>query len=182
MFTKKLIFSRHFLWLLPLLALVFQFAGASPAAALSGAYVFDTQATVSVSDLTLHPPNPCYQDVRLSGDFVIQAHIVFPPEPIFPPDPIIPTETIVILHLDATGISGIGLSDGALYQGTQGISQTFFYTASPMVFDAAFSLVPSQPNHFPPSPCSSPQFTFEAQIFYAGEGSYGLSVTILPNQ
>ena len=182
MFTQKLISGRYFLGVLPLLALFVQFASASPAAASTGAYVFDTQATVSVYDLTLLPPNPCYQPVQLNGDFVVQAHLVFPPEPVYPPEPVIATGTIVILHLDATGISGIGLSDGTLYQGTQGKSQTFFYSTSPMLFDAAFNLVPSEPNQAPPNPCSPVSLTFQAQLFYAGEGGYGLSVSLVSPQ
>ena len=180
MFAQKLSSHRHFLRVLPLLALLMQFAGVSPAEASTGAYVFDTQATVSVSGLAVHPPSPCDQEIQFSGEFVIQAHIVYPLGPIYPPEPTLPTGTMVVLHLDATGISGIGLSDGALYQGTQGTSQTFFDTTSPMLFDAAFELVPSNPNQHPPSPCRLLQSTFEVQIFYAGEGNYGLSVNLIP--
>lgn len=174
MLIQNLIVRRYFLWSLPLLAMLFQLAGPSSAAALSGAYVVDTAMTIPVSNLIVHPPSPCDQAI-LSGDFVIQAHIVH----LFTST--MYDTSIVTLHLDATGISGTCL-DSTLYQGSQGTSQDFTYTGDPMIFDATFNLVPKQPNPFPPSPGIPVQLAFQVQIYTAEGGIPALSVSILPSE
>ncbi len=179
MFVRKLILARHLFWALLIVAMYLQFAGASPAAAATDVYIVYTATTLSVSNLNLYPSNHC-DYIQLAGDFVIQAHIVYPSNTIFPPNPSLPAGTNVTLHLDATHISGIGLTDGMLYQGTQGTSQDFVYPPSTMVFNAAFELIPSQPNPFPPNPCSPAQLTFQVQIYTAEGGIPALSVSILP--
>src|SRR6266545_4426006 len=152
MFPRKLSSGRHLFWMLSLVAMSLQLAGASPVMAAtcdrtSTICEFDAQAIVSVSDLNIActPPSPITQEIRLNGDFVIRAHIVLPPSPITPPSPIIPAETIVTLHLDAMQISGVGLTDGTLYQGSQGTNLNFVFAPSTMAFNSSFDLVPSQP-------------------------------------
>jgi hypothetical protein len=163
-------------------AMLLQLAGASPAAAEGGASEFNTQTTVSVSSLNLFPANPCNQGIQLTGDFVIQAHIVVPPSPVTPPSPIIPAGTSVTLHLDATRISGVGLTDGTLYQGSQGTSQNFESAPSTMVFSSAFDLVPSQPAQTPPSPVCPAQLSFQVQVYEVEPGVPAISASLNPPQ
>ncbi len=182
MFARKLRSNRHLLRVLPLAAMWLQFTGASPAVADGGASEFNIQATVSVSnlDLVCTPPSPITQGIRLTGDFVIQAHIVLPPRPILPPSPVIPAGTIVTLHLDATGINGVGLADGTLYQGSQGTSQNFEQAPSTMLFFTALDLVPSQPNQTPPSPVCPVQLTFQVQLYATEVGVPAISASLNP--
>ncbi len=187
MLARKLLSNRRFLWALPLAAMLLQLAGASPATAQSGASEFNIQTTVSVSNLDLicTPPSPITQGIRLTGDFVIQAHIVLPPRPILPPSPVIPPGifppgTIVTLHLDATGISGVGLTDGTLYRGSQGTSQNFEQAPSTMLFITAFDLVSSQPNQTPPSPVCPVQLTFQVQLYATEVGVPAISASLNP--
>ncbi len=70
----KIILRSAPLWVLPLVALLFQLAGVSPVRAAtcdrtSTICEFDTQTTVSVSDLNVvcTPPSPITQEVRLIG-------------------------------------------------------------------------------------------------------------------
>ncbi len=95
---------------------------------------------------------------------MIQAYIVLPPSPVVPPSPIIPAGTSVTLHLDATRISGVGLTDGTLYRGSQGTSRNFVYPPSTMFFEAAFDLIPSQPSEVSPSTVCPAQLTFQVQL------------------
>lgn len=106
---------------MPIVAILLQFMGASPVTAttcerISPNCEFDAEATVSVSNFNVvcTPPSPITQGIQLNGDFVIRAHIVVPPSPVLPPSPVIPAGTIVSLHLDATSISGLGLTDDIL--------------------------------------------------------------------
>lgn len=164
-------------------AAILALAGAAPAVARDeegGASEFNNQATVSVSDLNIvcTPPNPINQGIRLTGDFVIEAHIVLPPSPVTPPSPIIPAGTIVTLHLDATRISGVGLTDGTLYRGSQGTSQNFVYPPSTMGFETAFDLIPSQPSELPPSPICPAQLTFQVQLYETEPGFPAISASL----
>lgn len=154
--------------------------GVSLAVAEDGASEFNTQATVSVSNVNIvcTPPSPVNQDIRLTGDFVIEAHIVLPPNPVLPPSPIIPAGTIVTLHLDATRISGVGLIDGTLYRGSQGTSQNFVYPPSTMVFGAAFDLIPSQPSETSPNPICPVQLTFQVQLYETEPGFPVISASL----
>ena len=72
---------------------------------------------------------------------MIQVHIVTLPNPVFSQNsPVVPAETIVTLHLAATQISGVGLTDGTLYQGSMGTSQTFVSALSSMDYDGTMML------------------------------------------
>jgi hypothetical protein len=184
MFARKLFPRWRLLCTLPLIVMSFQFAGASPAAAEGGATEFNIQTTVPVSNINVVergcvPPSPIDQNIRLNGDFVIQAHVVLPPSPVTPPSPIIPTGTIVTLHLDATRISGVGLANGALYRGRQGTSQNFESSLTNMiVFNTEFELVPSQPNQMPPSPVCPVQLTFQVQLYETEPGFPAISANL----
>ncbi len=185
MFPRKISSGRHLLWMLSLVALWFQVAGVSPVMAAtcdrtSTICEFDTQAIVSVANLDVlcTPPSPITQAIRLTGDFVIRAHIVLPPSPITPPSPIIPAGTVVTLHLDATRISGVGLTDGTLYQGSQGTSLNFVFAPSTMAFNSSFDLVPSQPTETPPSPVCPAQLTFQVQLYATELGIPAISASL----
>src|SRR5260370_2451716 len=140
--------------LLVVAVLLFLPAAARPAAADNGAHVYDLRATVSVANFTMHPPNPCFESIQLNGSFEIQAHIVLPPGP--------PTEPasgfVANLHLNAEGITGTGLTSGAMYLGGQGSTVVSRLETPPTSFQFAstFELRPSPPNLHPPSPCHSP--------------------------
>jgi hypothetical protein len=82
------------------------------------------------------------------------------------------------LHLDATRISGVGLTDGTLYQGSQGTNQNFVYPLSTMVFNPSFDLVPSQPTQVPPSPVCPAQLTFQVQLIAAEAGVPAISASL----
>src|SRR6266498_5204556 len=185
MLTRKLFSNQRLLWMLLLCLMFLQFAGASPAMAAtcdrtSTICEFDTQTTVSVSNLNVActPPSPITQENQLTGDFVIRAHIVLPPRPITPPSPIIPAGTTVTLHLDATRISGVGLMDGTLYQGSQGTNQNFVYPPSTMLFNSSFELIPSQPTETPPSPVCPAQLTFQVQLYATELGIPAISASL----
>ena len=177
MFTQKLLSNRHLLWSL-LFAMMFALIlGVSSVTAESNSGETNTQAIVSVSnlDLVCTPPSPITQDIRLSGDFVIQAHIVEQgPSPFLPPRP------IITLHLDATGISGVGVTDGTLYRGQQGPSQNFQQGPSPFVFDTTFNLVPSQSNELPPNPICPARVSFQVQVYATEPGFYVISASLNP--
>lgn len=182
-FTRTLFSGRHLLWVLPLLAMLLPFVGVSPATAATCDRIgpnceFDAQAIVSVSDLDLYPAGPCDQGIRLNGDFVIRAHTVTPPSPILSPSPIIPAGTIVTLHLDATRISGVGLTDGTFYQGSQGTNQNFVYPPSTMIFNSSFDLLPSQPTQLPPRPICPAQLAFQVQLYATEAGVPAISASL----
>jgi hypothetical protein len=170
-------------------AMLLPFAGYSPAAAKDGASEFDTQATVSVSNLDLYPASRCNQGIRLRGNFKIRAHIVLLPK--WAPTPttsrVIPAGGTVTLHLDATGVSGVGLTDGTLYQGSQGTSQNFESAPSTMVFSPAFDLVPSQgtqiigPQIYPRAVCPA-QLSFQVQVYEVEPGVPAISAILNPPQ
>jgi len=171
--------------MLSLVAMLLQLAGASPVMAAtcdrtSMICEIDTQTTVSVSNLNIActPPSPITQEIQLTGDFVIRAHIVLLPSPVTPPSPIIPGGTIVTLHLDATRISGVGLTDGTLYQGSQGTDQNFVFASSTMVFNSAFELVPYQPTETPPSLVSPAQLAFQVQLYATELGIPAISASL----
>jgi hypothetical protein len=185
MFARKLFSGRHLLLMLSLLAMLLSLTGVSPALdatcdRTSTICEFDAQAIVSISNANIActPPSPITQAIRLTGDFVIRAHIVLPPSPITPPSPIIPAGTTVTLHLDATRISGVGLTDGTLYQGSQGTSQNFVFAPSTVVFNSAFDLVPSQPTQTPPSPVCPAQLTFQVQLYATELGIPAISASL----
>ena len=181
MFAQRLFSIRYLRRALPLLAIamLLQFAGAFPAAADVGASEFNIQTAVSVSNLVFRPPNPCYQAIRLTGDFVIQAHIVILPHSIFSQSsPVVPAGTIVTLHLDATQIGGIGLTDGTLYQGRMGTSQTFTSVPSSMIYYASFDLVPQNPNEVSPSPACPTQVAFQVQVYATELGFPAISASL----
>jgi hypothetical protein len=183
MFPQKSFSGQHRLWLLPIVAILLQFMGTSPMMAKTCDRIgpnceFDAQAIVSVLDLDLYPGSPCDQGIRFNGDFVIQAHIVLPPSPIVPPGPMIPAGTTVNLHLDATPISGVGLTDGTLYRGSQGTDQNFVYPPSTMTFTTTFSLIPSQPSELPPRPICPAQLTFQVQLYATEAGVPVISASL----
>ncbi|SRR6266498_1231656 len=185
MLTRKLFSNQRLLWMLLLCLMFLQFAGASPAMAAtcdrtSTICEFDTQTTVSVSNLNIActPPSPITQEIQLTGDFVIRAHIVLPPSPITPPSPVIPAGANITLHLDATHISGVGLTDGVLYQGSQGTNQNFEFASSTMYFTGAFNLIPSQPAQTPPSPVCPTQLTFQVQLYATELGIPAISASL----
>jgi hypothetical protein len=185
MFARKLFSGRHLLWRLSLLAMLLSLTGVSPALAAtcdrtSTTCVFDTQTTISVSNLNVvcTPPSPITQEIQLGGDFVIRAHIVLPPSPVTPPSPSIPAGTIVTLHLDATRISGVGLTDDVLYQGNQGTNQDFEFAPSTMYFTGAFNLIPSQPTQTPPSPVCPAQLNFQVQLYATELGIPAISASL----
>jgi hypothetical protein len=180
MFARNLFSNRHLLWVLLLAAMLLQVVGASNAAAQDGASESNTQAIVSVSnlDFVCTPPSPITQGIRLSGDFVIQAHIVTPPSPVLPPNPIFPVGTIVTLHLDATGISAVGLTDGTLYRGSQGTSQNFVQVSNTMLFDTAFDLIPSQSIQTSPNPVCPVQVSFQVQMYATEPGVVVISASL----
>jgi hypothetical protein len=187
MFVRKLFSNRRSLWMLSLFALLLSFTGASPALAatcdrMSTICEFDTQAIVSVANVNLvcTPPSPITQGIQISGDLVIRAHIVLPPGPITPPSPIIPAGTTVTLHLDATHISGVGLTDGGLYQGSQGTSLGFGSVSSTMAFTAAFDLMPSQPSEVSPNPVCPTQLTFQVRLYATELGIPAISASLNP--
>jgi hypothetical protein len=158
MFAQKISLGRHFLWMLSLVASLLSLTAASPALAAtcdgtSTICEFDREAIVSVANLNFvcTPPSPITQGIQITGDFVIRAHIVVPPSPVLPPSPILPMGTVVTLHLDATRVSGVGLTDGTLYQGGQATSQGFGPISDTMTFGAIFDLMPSQSNKVSPS-------------------------------
>jgi len=82
------------------------------------------------------------------------------------------------LHLDATNINGVGLTDGTLYRGSPGTSQNFVDAQSMMAFDAEFGLVPSQPAGTPPSPVCPSQLMFQVQIYETEPGFPGISAIL----
>ena len=182
MFAQKLFSNRRFLQVLPLAAILLLLAGGAPVTAENGASETNTQAMVSVSNLNIvcTPPSPVNPTIQLTGDFVIQAHIVLPPSPILPPRPVIPAGTIVTLHIDATGISGVGLTDGTVYRGSQGTSQNFVQASDTMVFNTAFDLVPSQTNQTPPSPICPVQAAFQVQLHVTEIGFATISASLNP--
>src|SRR5438128_2695522 len=112
---------RPFYTLLAVAVLLFLPAAARPAAAGNGAQVYDLRATVSIANFTMHPPGPCIESIQLNGSFEIQAHIVIPPGP--PGEPM--SGFVAKLHLNAEGITGIGLTSGATYLGGQGSTDVF---------------------------------------------------------
>src|SRR5262245_53132738 len=180
MIAHKLLPNRYHRQVLLLAAMLLVLVGASPATAQGGASEFNIQATVSVVNLDLAcvSPSPITPAIRFNGNFVIQAHIVLPPSPVTPPSPIIAAGTIVTLHLDATGINGVGLTDGTLYQGSQGTSQNFVRAPSTMLFNTAFNLVPSQPNQLPPSPICPAQVAFQVQLYATEVGFPAISASL----
>jgi hypothetical protein len=185
MLTRKLFLNQRFLWALVLVAMFLRSAGTPPVMAAtcdrtSTMCEFDTQAVVSVSNLNVVcvSPNPITEGIQLTGNFAIRAHIILPPSPITPPSPIIPAGTTVTLHLDATRISGVGLMDGRLYQGSQGTNQNFVYPPSTMVFNSSFDLVPSQPTQTPPSPVCPTQVAFQVQLYATELGIPAISATL----
>jgi len=184
MFARKSFRGWQLLLVLPLVALLLYFAGAAPVAAGEGASPIHAQTTVSVADLDVvcTPPSPITpQNIRLNGDFVINAHIVLPPSPVTPPSPVVPFGTIVTLHLDATRISGVGLADGTIYQGRRGMSQNFVLEAPTTIFDTAFNLVPSQSNQLPPSPVCPVQVVFEVQVIETEPGFAVITASLDPS-
>jgi hypothetical protein len=185
MFARKLYSSQHLLWGLTLVAMFIQLAGASPVMAAtcdrtSTICEFDTQSTVSVSNLNIVcvSPSPITQEIGLSGDFVIQAHIVLPPSLVTPPSPIIPAGTIVTLHLDATRISGTGLLDGTFYHGNQGTSLGFESVSNTMEFESNFNLIPSQSNEVSPNPVCLVKVSFQVQLYATEVGIPAISASL----
>ena len=181
MFAQRLFSVPYLRWILPLLAIamLLQLVTVSPAAADFGATEFNTGTTVPVSNLVFRPPNPCDQAILLNGDFVIQAHIVTLPNSVFSQSsPAIPAGTIVTLHLDATQIGGIGLTDGTLYQGRMGTSQTFTSVPSSMIYYASFDLVPQNPNEVSPSPACPTQVAFQVQVYATELGFPAISASL----
>ncbi len=129
---------------------------AAPARA-SGA-TFTLQAVVPVPSTAFYPPSPCNEAVNLSGQFVINAQVTIPDDPTKP-------MVITDLHLDATGITGVGQTTGVVYTGSQGSDQVFnFDTYSPasFLFTPTFTLFPPNPS-FPPSPCNA-AVTFDTTL------------------
>lgn len=172
MFARIVFSGQRVFFALVLVVVLLQLAAVSPVSSAtcertSTVCEFDTQTIVSVSNLTIvcTPPSPITQEIRLSGDFLIRAHIVLPPSPILPPSPVLPVGTIVALHLDATGISGIGLIDGTFYQGSEGTSLAFESVSNAMEFEPSFNLIPSQTNALPPNPVCPTQLTFQLQLY-----------------
>ena len=185
MFSQKLFSGRHLLLVLPLVMLLVQFAGVSLATAatcdrMNPNCEFDVQAIVPVSDLAVFctPPNPITQGIWLTGDFALRAHIVVPPNPILPPNPIIPVGTTITLHLDATRVSGIGLTDGTLYWGGQGTTQSFVDPPSAMKFSSSFELMPLQPTQTPPNPVCPAELSFQVQLYSTEAGIPAISATL----
>jgi hypothetical protein len=86
------------------------------------------------------------------------------------------------LHLDATDISGVGLTDGTLYQGSQGTSQNFESPPSTMVFRSAFNLVPSQPTQIIGPQICPAQLSFQVQVFEVEPGVPAISASLNPPQ
>jgi hypothetical protein len=181
MFSRKPLSLWYLIWLLPLIVMLPHLVAASPTTDERGASELNTEAIISVSnlDLACTPPSPVTQTIRLTGKFVVQAHIVLPPSPILPPSPVIPVGTIVTLHLDATDISGIGLTDGTVFQGSQGPSQNFKQGPSPFIYDTTFDLIPSQSNETPPSPICPVQVAFQAQAYATEIGVPAISVSLI---
>jgi hypothetical protein len=87
--------------------------------------------------------------------------------------------TIATLHLDATGITGIGQTDGTVYQGTQGTSQPFNASLDSMNFDTTFNLIPQDLGDSSLSPACSLQPTFQVQIYYLEMGVSGISASLI---
>jgi hypothetical protein len=176
MFTQKLLSNRHLLWVLSFAMMFALILDVSSMTAENSSSATITQAIVAVSnlDFACTPPSPITQDIQLSGDFVIQAYIATPPSPVLPPSP------IITLHLDATGISGVGVTDGLLYRGQQGPSQNFQQGPSPFVFDTTFDLVPAQSNELPPRPICPVQVSFQVQVYATEVGFYVVSASLNP--
>jgi hypothetical protein len=154
--------------------LVLLIGSVAPVAAQSGALVFDLKTTVPVSNLVLFPPSPCNQGIRLTGNFAIGAHIVFPPSPVH-------ESALATLHLDATGIRGTGLTDGAPYVGSQGTSENFQVSPSnpSMLFQAGFNLVPAQPSQYPTDPICPANVSFQTQVVQQQDGGISLSANLV---
>jgi hypothetical protein len=185
MLARKLFSNRRVLWILSLVALLLSLTGASPALAatcdrMSTICEFDTEAIVPVTNLNVvcTPPSPITQGIQISGDFVIRAHIVLLHSPTTPPSPIIPAGTTVNLHIDATHISGVGLPNGTLYQGSQGTSLGFGSVSNTMAFTAAFNLIPVQNSELPPSPVCPTQSTFQVQLYATELGIPAISASL----
>jgi hypothetical protein len=83
-----------------------------------------------------------------------------------------------VLHLDATRISGISLTDDTLYQGNQGTSQGLGFVSNTMAFTAAFNLIPFQNSELPPSPVCPTQLTFQVQLYATELGIPAISATL----
>ncbi len=131
-----------------LAALLIGLTSAAPAQASGSTFTLST--VVAVPSTNFFPPSPCSEAFNLSGQFLISAQVTIPNDP---------TKPMVIsdLHLDATGISAIGLTTGVTYTGSQGNDQVFnFNTFNPpsFQFTPAFTLFPPNPS-FPPSPCNT---------------------------
>jgi hypothetical protein len=185
MFARRSFLTLRLLWVLSLVPISLSLAKVSPVKAetcdrTSTICEFDTQATVSVSNLNIVcvSPSPITQEIRLNGDFVIRAHIVLPPSPATPPSPIIPAGTIITLHLDATRITGTGLLDGTFYHGNQGTSLGFESVPNTMEFEANFNLIPSQSNEVSPSPVCPAEVSFQVQIYATELGVPAISATL----
>ncbi len=139
-----------------LAALIFGPAAASPAKASGSTLTLST--VVAVPSTNFFPPSPCNEGFNLSGQFIISAQVTIPNDP---------TEPMVIsnLHLDATGITGVGLTTGVAYTGSQGSNQVLnFNTFNPPTFQftPTFTLYPPNPS-FPPSPCNT-AVTFDTTL------------------
>ncbi len=132
--------------------------GPAPAPAKASGSTFTLSTVVAVPPTNFFPPSPCSEGFQLSGQFLISAQVTIPNDP---------TKPMVIsdLPLDATGITGTGLTTGVTYTGSQGSDQVFnFNTYNPPTFQftPAFTLVPPNPS-FPPNPCST-AVTFDTTL------------------
>jgi hypothetical protein len=139
-----------------LAALIFGPPGASPAQASGSTFTLSTVVAVPLTNF--YPPSPCSEGFNLSGQFRLSAQVTVPNDP---------TKPMVIsdLHLDATGITGVGLTTGVTYTGSQGSDQVFnFNTFNPpsFQFTPSFTLYPPSPT-FPPSPCHT-AVTFDTTL------------------
>ncbi len=136
----------HGLFAAVLAALIFGPTAASPAQASGSTLTLST--VVAAPSTNFYPPSPCAEGFNLSGQFLISALVTVPNDPTKP-------MVITDLHLDATGITGVGLSTGVAYKGSQGSDQVInFNTFNPPTFrfTPSFTLYPPSPT-LPPSPC-----------------------------
>ncbi len=144
------LFRARLLCLFAFTAAVALFLGPAAAPAKASGSTLTLSTIVAVPPTNFFPPSPCNEGFNLSGQFVISAQVTIPNDP---------TEPMVItnLHLDATGIQGIGLTSGVTYTGNQGNNEVFnFNTSNPASFQftPAFTLYPPSPT-YPPSPCNT---------------------------
>jgi hypothetical protein len=136
-----------------LLAVLLLLLPAVPAAAGSGARVYDLRVSVPIAGDNLLPPGPCREGIHLEGSVDLLAHVVQPP-------PVGDRSAMLVeLHLNAEGMTGTGLTTEARYRGGQGNTATFKFDTSDVTFrfDGMVNLRLDNPNQLPPGPCRVPK-------------------------